>query len=459
MRDAAHYRDVVDAAMRPHRWIVCVDAAAAATTGIRRWREIGYPRPLLLAGTPGTGELPTTDECELVILGTRAPTMMEGIRAFHESLRELPQFALDAIECWDPDRSARVLGSFLDTELSIAGRRTWASRPEEWLALEDKTTVDELWEAAGVDHAPSLVVAAVADDLVRAARRLGGATVWAGDNREGWHGGAEYTRFVADPADAGSTIEFMEAHCDRVRVMPYLEGVPCSIHGMVFPDSVAAFRPIEMVVFRTPASDRFRYGSVSTSWDPPDQMREEMRAAARRVGTLLRQRVGFRGVFTMDGVATADGWLPTELNPRFGAGLGPVARAADLPILGISRLLIAGETADLDATEVESIAVEAADRVRHLGGMMVVDRAVEVTESQRVDWDGTTVAPAGDGPGDGTLERGPAASGGLVRFTLDPERVIPGTQAAPVVAAALTAADLLWDTGIGPLIPATPTEA
>ncbi len=459
MRDAGHYRDLVDAAMRPYRWIVCADAAAAFTTALRRWREIGYPRPLLLAGTPGTGELPTAEDCELVVLGTRAPTMMLGIRAFHEALRDLPSSALDAIERWDPDRSARVLGSFLDTELSIAGRRTWAARPEGWLALEDKTAVDEIWEAAGVDHAPSVVVAARGDELVAAARRLGGgATVWAGDNREGWHGGAEYTRFVADAGDATSSIEFMATHCDRVRVMPYLDGVPCSIHGMVFPDAVAAFRPIEMVVFRTPGSDRFRYGSVSTSWDPPDDVREEMRAAARRVGTLLRERVGFRGVFTMDGVAAADGWLPTELNPRFGAGLGPVARAADLPILGISRLLIAGETNGLDAAEIEAIAVEAADRVRHLGGMMVVDRMVDVTESQRVDWDGSNVAPAGDGPGHGTLERGPAASGGLVRFTLDPERVTPGTQAAPVVAAALAAADRIWNTGIGPLIPATPTE-
>jgi hypothetical protein len=42
-------------------------------------------------------------------------------------------------------------------------------------------------------------------------------------------------------------------------------------------------------------------------------------------------------------------------------------------------------------------------------------------------------------------EWGPAASGSLVRFTFDPDRVVAGIQAAPVVAAALAAADRLWD--------------
>ncbi|MBI5157092.1 MAG: hypothetical protein HZA58_03650, partial [Acidimicrobiia bacterium] len=330
--------------------------------------------------------------------------------------------------------------------------------PVAWLALEDKTRADDIWEAATVDHAPSVVVPATAAALVSASRALGGTdgTVWAGDNREGWHGGAEYTRFVADPDHAQPAIEFMREHCDRVRVMPFLRGVPCSVHGMVFPDVVAAFRPVEMVVFRVPGSDRFRYGSVSTSWDPPEDVREEMRAAARRVGTHLRELAGFAGVFTMDGVATAEGWLPTELNPRFGAGLMPATRAADLPILGLSRLLVAGEGDGLDAGEIEEIVIGAADAKRHLGGMTVVTRPIAASQTTRARWDGATLTPAAEAEGNATLECGPAAAGGMVRFTLDPEHVVSGVQAAPVVAAAFGLADELWDTGIGPLIPAAP---
>ncbi|HSM02146.1 MAG TPA: hypothetical protein VK960_06920 [Acidimicrobiia bacterium] len=454
---AEHYRDLVDRVMDRHRWILCADAGAALTSVIKKMRERGAPRPLLLCGTRGTGELPTDEDCEMVVLETRGDTMMEGLRAYHAALRDLPTWAMDRIDLWDPQREARVLASFVDTDFEIDGRRSWGGRPESWIALEDKTTVQEIWRAAGVDHAPVEVVSADAANLTDAARRLGGSggTVWAGDNREGWHGGAEYTRYVADPDDADEPIGFFSARCDEVRVMPFLEGVPASIHGMVFPGRVAAFRPIEMVVFRTPGSDRFRYASASSSWDPTDEVREEMRAAARRVGSHLRDLVDFKGAFTMDGVVTSDGWLPTELNPRFGAGLGIIARAADMPLLGISRLLAARETEGLDAAEIESISVEASDANRHLGGFSVVTQRIDETEERRAAWDGERVRfVEGDG-GNAAMMRGPAAMGGMVRFTLDQEQIVPGTQAAPVVREAFRATDEEWGTGIGELIPGT----
>lgn len=455
MSSAERYTEIVDRSVLPHRWIFCADAAAGFTAGLRELVAKGMPRPLLLAGTTGTGDLLTPDEAELVILDLPADTMMGGIRAFHAALRHLPEWAIDRIDAWDPDRTARIMPSFLDTAIEIGGRPSWGARDDAWVALEDKTTVEAIWEAAGVDHAPSLVVPARGGDLVAAARRLGGTagSVWAGDNREGWHGGAEYTRFVADPDEADDTIAFMEAHADRVRVMPFLEGVPCSIHGMVFLDAVAAFRPVEMVVFRVPGSDRFRYASVATSWDPPPAMRDEMRAAARRVGAHLRTIAGFRGVFTMDGVATADGWLPTEINTRYGAGLAPVSRAANMPLLGINRLLIAGQPDGLDPEEIERISVDAADAVRSLGGFVLVPERITASEEQRVAWDGMRMTLVAEGEGNATVTRGPAAAGGMVRFALDPAAVVPGTQAAPVVADAFNAIDDLWGTGIGPLIP------
>jgi hypothetical protein len=454
---AEHYRDLVDLAMNRHRWILCADAGAAFTSVIKKMREKGAPRPLLLCGTKGTGELPTEEDCEMVVLGTSSDSMMEGIRTFHAALRDLPGWAMDRIDAWDPDREARVLASFLDTDLEIGTRRSWGGRPEEWIALEDKTTVQDIWRASDVDHAPAEVVAADPELMVDAARKIGGplGSVWAGDNREGWHGGAEYTRYVADAEDAEETLAFFSARCDFVRVMPFLDGVPASIHGMVFPDRVAAFRPIEMVVFRAPGSDRFRYASVASSWDPPDEVREDMRAAARRVGSHLRDLVGFKGVFTIDGVVTPDGWLPTELNPRFGAGLGIVARAADMPLLGISRLLAAGETEGLDAAEVEAISVEAADANRQLGGFSIVPQPIEETEERRAEWDGVRVGFTGGDGGNATMTRGPAAMGSMVRFTLDQDHVVPGTQAAPVVREAFRATDEEWGTGIGELIPGT----
>ena len=111
--------------------------------------------------------------------------------------------------------------------------------------------------------------------------------------------------------------------------MPFLDGIATSVHGIVLPDGVAVLRPVELVTLRR--GHELVYAGCSTYWDPPTAVREEMRAAARRVGEQLRADVEFRGAFTLDGVATRDGFRPTELNPRFGAGLMIITHGIDRP--------------------------------------------------------------------------------------------------------------------------------
>ena len=56
---------------------------------------------------------------------------------------------------------------------------------------------------------------------------------------------------------------------DRVRVMPFLEGVPCTIHGVVFPDHVIVVRPVEQITLRHAAGPTFLYAGCATFCDPP----------------------------------------------------------------------------------------------------------------------------------------------------------------------------------------------
>src|SRR5204863_138932 len=83
--------------------------------------------------------------------------------------------------------------------------------------------------------------------LSAAGRRLdrGSGTAWAGEARDGAHGGADLTRWVRDDRHVSTATELIAAHCDRARVMPLLQGVPCRIHGWVAVDGVAALRPCE----------------------------------------------------------------------------------------------------------------------------------------------------------------------------------------------------------------------
>jgi hypothetical protein len=444
------------------RKLVLAGAPLAAMTGMgRQLRELGAERPFLLATGIGTGEVPGPDEAEWCVVEVRAPDVVAEIRAAMRLLRLLPGEVVDALDRWDPERQALVLSPMFNELPEIAGRRVYGPRRPEWRRLEDKVVVDELWDDLGVTRAPSEVVAAEPVALRAAARRLdrGAGTAWAGDARQGFNGGAFCLRWVRSDEDAAEAARFLGERCDRVRVMPFLEGVPCSIHGMVFPHGVATFRPVELVTLRKPGGSGrsgLRYAGAATFWDPPDADREVMRDLARRVGNGLRERVGYRGAFTVDGVLTAEGFLPTELNPRLGAGLATMTRGLpDLPVGLLDRALIDGDAVAVAAGDLERQVLEAADRTRAGGAWTVTDAAADATRELPVAFEGGACRPAAEGdPADGVLSFGPSGVGGFVHLALDPERVPAGPPVAPLAVAAFALADERFGTGIGPLEPA-----
>ena len=319
------------------RPVIVTGGPVAGLVGLaRQVRRLGARRVLVLGSEGrGAGALPTAREAEWLALDVSASTMLDGVRAGQRVLADLPLSALAAVDRFDPACEALVVATFLNELPAVAGRPCLGYRRPEWVALEDKVLADRLWDRAGVARAPAVVVPADRAALVVAAATLdrGLGTVWAADAREGYHGGAEGLRWVRDEQQVAEAVAFVAARADRVRVMPFLEGVPCSIHGLVFDDHVAALRPVEMVTLRTTTGSDLVYAGVASYWDPPPADREVMRESARRVGAVLRAEVGFRGPFTVDGVLSADGFLPTELNPRSGAGPRTlIGGLTDLPL-------------------------------------------------------------------------------------------------------------------------------
>jgi hypothetical protein len=408
-------------ALRPlfaGRKLVLAGGPLAAMTGTcRRLLELGAERPFLLATGVGTGEVPGPDEAEWVVVQVRAPDIIAEIRAAMRLLELLPAEVVAALDRWDPEREALVLSPMFNELPQIAGRRVYGPRRPEWRRLEDKAVVDALWDDLGVPRAPSAVVPAEAAALRAAARRLdrGAGTAWAGDASQGFNGGAHCVRWVRSSEDAAEAAAFLAERCQRARVMPFLEGVPCSIHGMVFPDGVTTFRPVELVTLRQPGSNRLHYAGAATFWDPPAADREAMRDLARRVGEGLRDRVGYRGAFTVDGVLAAEGFLPTELNPRLGAGLAMMTgRLPGLPVALLDRALIEGEAVAFSAGDLEEQVLAAADRTRTGGAWSVTRVTTEATEELPVVFEGGTCRPvAADGPADGVLAFGPSGVGGF----------------------------------------------
>jgi len=253
--------------------------------------------------------------------------------------------------------------------------------------------------------------------------------------------------------DRLDALTFFGPRCDRVRVMPFLDGVPCSIHGIVLPDGTAAFRPVELAIMRGEGR-RFVYGGQGTTWDPPDADREEMRDLARRTGEHLRGRVGYRGGFGIDGVLTVDGFRPTELNTRMSGGLSTLAQGVDpaaFTLLGIA--CVAGHDPGVTVAELEAWALPAMDGTRVAKAIaMSARRLGDDTVDLPVRWDGAALHLASAGPdadaaADATVMVGPSAVGSYAKVNGD--LLHRGDRLATLNAALLRFLDAELDAGFG----------
>jgi hypothetical protein len=426
---------------------------APASRGVQLVREFGAARVFVVAAGIGTGPLPEAGAAEWIVVDVEAPDMIGEIRAIGRLLDAPPRAVCDALDRFDPERTALVFLPSVEPATRLGDRPAYGPRRPEWVALEDKTTCDELFDAANVPRPPSRVVAAEHAALRAAAGALdrGAGTVWAGDAHTGFNGGGEYVRWVRDAGAGRDAAEFFASDCERVRVAPFVDGIACSVHGFVTDDGVAAFRPVELVNLRRPRGNRFLYAGCASFWDPAVADREAMRAAARRLGEVLRERVDFRGAFTLDGIMGAEGFVATECNPRVGAGLGYVRTARpDLPFDTLQYLAAAGDASWLRADDLETAILAPADAVRAGGGQATIARKVDDTTHEDLVHEGTGFRSARDGEEpDATLTIGPGATGGFLRVTFAADRTPVGPSVGPRVVEAFAYADAHRDAGIG----------
>ena len=425
--------------------IVAGGPAVTWSDAVDTLRSVGATEALVV-GTEGMGVGEPPRDAEVVIV-EREDHGDDVMAAMHAGLRVLgdpPPHVVDAVERFDPDRSAVVFGIFLTEAPALVGRPFVAHRRPAWVALEDKTRLADLLDRAGVARSPSVVVA-VGEAAARWRELDAGAgTVWAADSTAGFHGGAASTRWVTDDAEAAAVTAELAPRAVTVRVMPFLDGIPTSIHGLVLPDGVAVLRPVELVTLRS--GRRLVYAGCATYWDPPTAVRDEMREVARRVGEELRRAVDFRGAFTVDGVATRDGFRPTEVNPRFGAGLMTITHGIDVPLTLVLDLVVAGRPLGVSAEWLERELLDAADAQRNGGTWQLHVPTPEPLGGRGVVYDGGSWRWALDGE---VADGAGVSGGGYARLFLD--RMPVGESVAPRAAAFWRFYDEVMGTAIGPL--------
>jgi hypothetical protein len=455
----AHIRNELSTVVKGIPWLACGDVLVSAATMASTLLDLGAEKVLAIGATRGTGPLPDRPGLELLDLGMRAGSMMQAIRGSLALMADLPDAAKARVEAFDPHRRAHVQASFLYGGATVLGRPVLGARAEAWQALEDKMIIDALWDAVGLRRAPSAIVPATLDALSSAADRLAGpmGSVWVGDNREGWHGGATMLRWVRTADEARLAAEFLASHCDRARVMPFLDGIPCSIHAFVLADQVVPLRPCEMLVLRVPNSSQLAYAGSSTLWDPGRAQAAAMRDAVRRVGEHIRDSVGYRGTFTLDGVMTDQGFLPTELNPRFGGALTRMGGSLpELPLLLLHAAIASGAALDLRVADLAALIVAESGRSPIAKGMYMADAAgIEPATLSIAQGDDGAWRVVEDGEAaHGQLTVGPSATGSILFATIHPGHLEPGQSVAPAVCQTLSLAGRHWGLSLPDLTPA-----
>jgi hypothetical protein len=225
---------------------------------------------------------------------------------------------------------------------------------------------------------------------------------------------------------------------------------------------IAAVRPVEMVTLRRDRGDGQRglfYAGCATFFDPPLAVRARMRKIARLVGVALRADVDFRGAFTVDGVVVGDRFLPTELNPRMGAGLNAVARELpDLPLQLLMDTLVGGIDLGYVPAEFEADLVGATDAHRFGETWRAVSGAAvgSLVDVPLAFSDGIWRWALDGDPVAGTLTTGPDGNGTFVRCTFDPEVTPDGVSVGSRAVAFWDFADRELGTDVGPLRAASP---
>ncbi|MFD5186165.1 hypothetical protein ACFWMQ_26895 [Streptomyces sp. NPDC058372] len=253
----------------------------------------------------------------------------------HEFEDHLAQALRGWLDIHDATGSCLVLGSIWTTMSELCGRPVHGWRRPEWAAWEDKVRVEGLWADADVPSPRHTIVPLDAPGLHAEAARLDGGrgVVVAMDSSRGIPGGGgRGLSWVRSRAELYTAVEAFAGRADQVRIAEFVPGIPCSTQALALNTGIAVFDPAGEAMLRHPRTGRFYYAGTSTWWRPPAAERRTIEAYVRRTGERLSALTGYRGIFTVDGLFTARGFLATEMNPRGAGGLGFRPGRPDFPI-------------------------------------------------------------------------------------------------------------------------------
>jgi hypothetical protein len=347
-------------------------------------------------------------------------------------------------DAFDPDqRATLILPDALDPPLAgrrrRIGRRSTAHRLGEY-----KTVVDVIWDAMEQPRVRSLVTDAPGDlgilgpivdegnGVVYSCQPAGCGPTAGGDGIGWWR--------------PGRPLPLIAANACRLRVMPLLLGPPVRLHGFVLTSDVVTFPPMEVVSLPRLTDGTFHCaGAVATLGADADLV-----ATTRQLGTRLRDRLDYRGGFSVDGILTADGFRPTDLNARLTSAMEAAPPALRVQLHLVNLLARSGAEPIPDTVASLAGKVFAAPPSHCLYGA-AEPASQSIPRQTPVRWSGTQLEPATGQPCDGHLSIRPSPRGRLMTATLTADRIPGRGRLGPLAPDVFRLSDQLFGTDFGDL--------
>lgn len=109
------------------RVILTGSRLASMTPRVRMLHDLGVDRVLAIASEYGVGEVPHSDEAEVLLLETTAADLLASLKRDEELVENPPTRVREAIASFDPDARAIVFPtlSWISTRPRCAGGRSW----------------------------------------------------------------------------------------------------------------------------------------------------------------------------------------------------------------------------------------------------------------------------------------------------------------------------------------------
>lgn len=337
------------------RLVVLFGSAASRLTHMaKQCLELGSRRVLVLAwASHGIGLGPLPSDVQL-LSPFPLETSGDGMRIV------LPSHILEGLRTFDPHREALVIGSGSTSSCLIDGRAIINARPKLQEQYESKliseqilsTVMDrkELTRIMGISHRNFYGQCSQID--------LGDGIVLSGDSSTGPGTAGSHVWWVTNSAQAVNAVKHLRSNGGMVRVMPYVRGIPASMHGLVLADGLITCPPMQLInLLRSSdghVATRFFTAGSATLSVLDSHLMARMRTLIRSIGEELAARVGYRGMYCVDGIVTEDSFIPTEINTREGSSIGVHFSLADeVPIqllnaAALSTTAVASSARELD---------------------------------------------------------------------------------------------------------------